>query len=108
MSAFSPHSFQLRKWRIDAVGIDVIPAPKTGAPNHAIRTRRLLKKTIDSGRQQEFVEVAPVDGKPVIYLSVINPTKDSNDKITGVAVNVVKITPDMLQKLNQTMHELDN
>jgi hypothetical protein len=67
-----------------------------------------LKKTIDSGRQQEFVEVAPVDGKPVIYLSVINPTKDSNDKITGVAVNAVKITPDMLQKLNQTMHDLDN
>ena len=67
-----------------------------------------LKKTIDSGHQQEFVEVAPVDGKPVIYLSVINPTKDSNDKITGVSVNVVKITPDMLQKLNQTMQDLDN
>ena len=36
VSAFSPHSFQLRKKRIDAVGVDVIPAPKTGASNHAL------------------------------------------------------------------------
>ena len=36
MSAFSPHSFQLRTKRIDAVGIDVIPAPKMGASIHAL------------------------------------------------------------------------
>jgi len=67
-----------------------------------------LKETIDSGRQQKFVEVDIVDGKPIVYLSIINPTKDPDDKITGVALNVVEITPDILQKLNQTMHDLDN
>lgn len=66
------------------------------------------KKTIQAGREQTFIESTLVEGKPTVFLSIITPTKNSSDQITGVAKVSVEITPEMLRELNQTMQERDN